>query len=243
MCIGKELLSLGKWVKIEEDVYRANNAMLFFIDDLHIYHDNVDREIEKWGRAETVVFASRHSSKSGRRTLSVHPVGNFGEAKFGGKNRELAPSSPLLMRNALKLLKEKAEGIDYDVCYEVTHHGPYLSTPAFFIETGSTEREWNDRKACRVIAETIMEIKGEKCEVALGIGGGHYAPRFTDIALKRNVAFGHMIADYRLDAIDGEMIIRAIDATPGVKYAYLHGAKGLQYKSIFESRGIECVVK
>lgn len=242
VCIGKELMSLQKWEKLGENIYRSGDKLMYFIEGTHLYHDNIDEEIKKWGKAEAIIFASRHSSTSERRTLSVHPIGNFGEAKFGGKSRELVTSAPLLMRNALKLLQVKAERMDYDVCYEVTHHGPYLSTPAFFIETGSTEREWNDRGACRTIAEAIIEVKNEKADVAIGIGGGHYAPRFTDIAMHKNIAFGHMIPDYQLPNIDEDMIQKAIDATPDAKYVCFHGKKSRKFKKFFEDKGIECIL-
>ena len=243
VCIGKELMSLQKWEKLGANVYRSGNILLYFIEGMHLYHDNIDEEIKKWGKAEAIIFASRHSSESRRKTLSVHPIGNFGEAKFGGKSKELVLSAPLLMKNALKLLQVKAESMDYEVCYEATHHGPYLSTPSFFIETGSTEKEWNDREACRTIAEVIIETKNEKADVAIGIGGGHYAPRFTDIALHRNIAFGHMISDYNLSNIDEDMIQKAIDSTPDVKFAYFHGKKSRRFKKFFEGEGIECTAK
>jgi len=243
VCIGNELLSIAKWRELDKNIYASKDRLLFFIDDMHLHHDNIDMEIMEWGKPEAVIFASRHSSASKKRTLSVHPVGNFGAAEFGGRKREIVPSSPHLMLGALKLLHEKSGEMNYDVCYEVTHHGPYLSTPAFFIETGSTEREWNDKEACRVIAETIMEMGEAGGATAVGVGGGHYAPRFTDIALKRGIAFGHMIADYRLPEVDGEMVRKAIRATSGTEYAYFHGKKGLKYKKIFEDEGIECIVK
>ncbi|NIA10239.1 MAG: transposase [Nitrospiraceae bacterium] len=243
MCIGKELLAVNEWEKTDDGVYISGDRLMYFIDDRHIYHDDIDREISKYGNPETIIFASRHTSESGRKTLSVHPIGNPGEAKLGGKSREFVPSSPSLMLAALSLLRKKADGTDYDVCYEVTHHGPYLSTPAFFIETGSTEKEWNDRRACRIIAETIMEAEEKGDKVAVGVGGGHYAPRFTDIALKRGIAFGHMLPDYQMPNIDEDIVRKAIYATPGAKYAYFHGKKGIKYKTIFEDEDIECIIK
>jgi len=243
VCIGEELLSLHKWTELGKNVYRTDGMLVFFIDDMHLYHNDIDVEIKKWAeRLDAVIFASRHQSESGRKTLSVHPIGNFSKAKFGGKNRELVPSAPALMGNALKLLHEKSGKMDYDVCYEVTHHGPYLSTPAFFIEVGSTEKEWGNVEACRIIAETIMNVKEKPHDIAIGIGGGHYAPRFTDIALEKGMAFGHMIPDYQLANVDNEMVLNAIYATPGVKNAYFHGKKGRHYKKIIEDKGIECIL-
>jgi D-tyrosyl-tRNA(Tyr) deacylase len=50
-----------------------------------------------------------------------------------------------------------------------------------FVEIGSTETEWKDRKAGFVIAKSIAEtIKNFKenpyNEIAIGIGGPHYCP-------------------------------------------------------------------
>ncbi|MEA2054337.1 MAG: D-aminoacyl-tRNA deacylase [Candidatus Thermoplasmatota archaeon] len=240
VCIGKELLSLHEWTEMEKNVYRKGGMLVFFIDDMHLYHDNIDREIKKWVHPlNAVIFASCHKSESGRKTLSVHPIGNFGKAEFGGKNGEMVPSAPSLMQDALQLLHEKAKGTDYDVCYEVTHHGPYLSTPAFFIEAGSTEKEWNDIEACRKIAQVLDSLRFSEGYSTIGVGGGHYAPRFTDLAIKSNVSFGHMIPDYQINNIDREMILKTIDATPGVKFVYFHGKKGWRFKKIFEEEGIE----
>src|ERR1039458_10696967 len=39
---------------------------------------------EDYPTAKLVVFLSRHSSQSGKPTLSVHAPGNFGDAELGG---------------------------------------------------------------------------------------------------------------------------------------------------------------
>ena len=113
---------------------------------------------------------------------------------FGGKEKELVPSAPSLMGDALHILHQK-ENIGYEVCFEVTQHGPFLSTPSFFIEVGSTEKEWEDANACKTIADVLQELRfPSKKKIAIGIGGGHYAPRFTDITLKelaKNIVIEH----------------------------------------------------
>lgn len=225
--IGKQLLSLRKWKK-RGKFYLNEDFLIYFINDLHIYHDNIDEEIEKFGYSpSTIIFASRHASKAEKKTLSVHAIGNFSKAEYGGIDKELIKCNPLLMRNALILLKEKNLD-EYEVCYEATHHGPYLKKPCFFIEVGSTEKEWRDDVACKAIAEAILNIEEEKYEVAIGIGGGHYAPRFTDIALGRNIAFGHISAKYAVEHLNEKMIDKMLFATPGCKKAYFHGG----YKKI-----------
>ena len=222
--IAKFLLSMEKWK--EGKIYEREGMLLYFINDEHIFHDYVDEEIENFGyEIDTIVFASRHASAAKKKTLSIHAIGNFSKAEYGGRDETLVTCNPLLMRNALELLKEKnLKG--YEVCYEATHHGPYLKKPCFFIEVGSTEKEWRDEKACRAIAETILEMEEKKYEIAIGIGGGHYAPRFTDIALERNIAFGHIAAKYAVPYLNEEMLKKMIKATPGCKKAYFHGEYG-----------------
>ncbi|MCD6513055.1 MAG: D-aminoacyl-tRNA deacylase [Thermoplasmata archaeon] len=227
--IGKELMKIAEWRR-EGDFYIHENMVMYHIPDMHLYHNNVDEEIRKEGyEIDAVVFASKHSSKSHIKSLTVHPIGNFGKALYGGKDEELVPSHPLLMKYALSLLHRKADGMEYQVSYEATHHGPYLKTPTFFIETGSTKEEWNNKRACRVIAEAILETGKNKdimndAEIAIGIGGGHYAPRFTDIAMKRNVAFGHIAAKYAVEFLSEKMLKKMVASTPGCSKAYYHGA-------------------
>ena len=235
--IGNQLLKNYEW-KNEGGVLIHENKIIYFIEDLHLYHDNVDEEIKKLGyNVDTIIFASKHSSKSGKKTLSVHPIGNFTFAEYGGKDMELVKTNPLLMRNALQLLKEK-NTMGYEVSYEATHHGPYLKTPTFFIEVGSTEKEWKNEKAGKIIADVIMEMKENSYDVAVGIGGGHYAPRFTDIALKNGIAFGHIAAKYSVPYLNDEMVEKMLAATPHCKKAYFHG-KYLEVEKILERKGIE----
>lgn len=68
-----------------------------------------------------------------------------------------------------------------------------------------------------------MEMKPGKYEIGIGIGGGHYAPRFTDISFKKNVAFGHIASKYVLSNFDEKAIQKMIDATPGCSKIYFHG--------------------
>ena len=95
--------------------------------------------------------------------------------------------------------------------------------------------------ACNAIADALLTGQGNTARVAIGLGGGHYAPRFTDLALDDDTAFGHMIPDYQLKHIDESMVQTAIDATPDVTAAYLHGVKGKRFRSLLESNGLTVV--
>jgi len=62
--------------------------------------------------------------------------------------------------------------------------------------------------------------------VLVGLGGGHYAPRFTDVALHRAAAFGHMVPKYALEALTPVLLRTALTAS-GADGLYLH-RKGMR---------------
>lgn len=163
---------------------------------------------EHFADVELVVFLSRHSSQSGKPTLSVHTPGNFGNAELGGLSRTLSVSPAAAMRDALKaLMRFKTEAkLDYEVSYECTHHGPSLKVPAMFVELGSSLQQWSDSRAAEVVAKAAMEAIANfhvtEQTAVIGIGGPHYNQRFTKMALEDDALFGHMIPKYALPNID-----------------------------------------
>jgi D-aminoacyl-tRNA deacylase len=163
------------------------------------------------------VFLSRHSSKKGIPTLSVHTPGNLSEAKFGGKPNTVSVSPATALKNALKEMAKLAtqQNLDFEVSYECTHHGPSLDTPAMFVELGSSPEQWKDIKAAEIVSEAAVAALTENSDspVALGIGGPHYNKKFTELALIDQWAFGHMIPKYTLDKIDLEMLRHCVERT------------------------------
>ncbi len=166
---------------------------------------------------QLIVFLSRHSSAKGIPTLSVHTPGNLSEAKFGGKPRTVSISPACAMKNALlemaKLTDER--GLNYEVSYECTHHGPSLNLPSMFVELGSSPKQWKDTKAAEVVADAAVAAVSEcsNYSVALGIGGPHYNKKFTKLALSAQRAFGHIIPKYALLGVDVEMIKQCVERT------------------------------
>ncbi len=59
---------------------------------------------ESFPNAQIIVFISRHSSASGKPTLSVHTPGNFAEAGLGGLPKMVSVSPAIAMSDALKSL-------------------------------------------------------------------------------------------------------------------------------------------
>jgi D-aminoacyl-tRNA deacylase len=219
-------------------VLRNDDLLLLEKEGTHLYFNGVDREIKETlskvngieGGLEVLVFLSRHRSEMDIRSLTVHPPGNYLQADYGGSPGKLPPSSPLFMSAALRALyrEKKKLGLSDQTTYEVTHHGPYLDTPSFFIEIGSNETRWDIKELGMAIARALLSNDFRKPEsdlsVAIGIGGGHYAPRFTDRAMRKKFDFGHMVPDYILENADDirSVIEMAAFSTPEVEGAFLH---------------------
>ena len=130
MNIRERLLHLASWEKsgdfkgmpilMKKDMYLVTN------DQFHIYAEELDQEIrEKCGlEFNGMIFASRHRAESGVRSLTVHPIGNFSEAKFGGRDQALVTSMPHEMTYAYRRLLANGKGLDYEITFEATPHRP-----------------------------------------------------------------------------------------------------------------------
>ncbi len=195
--------------------YDAGNIGIVEVEERLIYADHLDEKLKKFLDFDEILFASRHRSKDKRKLLSVHVSGNVATADFGGKPYSLAKPSPQTIKNYVLALKEKLHRVpDFIFSLEVTHHGPSeISTPSAFYEIGSTEEEWKDRSAARVVAEAILEaLKSEKrgWPVAVGVGGTHYAPRQTELILRTSLTFGHNFAKYTFQSLNSDFLTLAI---------------------------------
>ena len=199
------------FITLKEELVYAQNLTSFFND------------------LELVVFISRHSGASGKPTLSVHTPGNLGKAELGGLPRRVSVAPATAMKDALKAMAQFKEEmqLDYAVTYECTHHGPSLDVPTMFAELGSSEKQWSDSKGAEAVAHGAMEAISKfnatsRCNAVLGIGGPHYNERFTRLALKDGVIFGHIIPKYSLSYVDAEILSQCVEKTvEKVEYAVL----------------------
>lgn len=198
----------------------------------HIHDEGVDLRLPASIRDAhpTLVFPSIHRSGRNVPCLTVHPLGNPGSrAEVGGRPRTLVPTDPGRMVSALRLLDEEAVPLGLEATYEATHHGPAVGLPALFIEIGYGELPQPPPEAVRALAGVIPRIEpvpGDR--VALGVGGGHYVPHFTDLALRRRWAFGHLLSRHVLPEIDRATAAEALAATlgaEGVVYARAEDAR------------------
>lgn len=203
--------NISKFLNKDIEIFGINESIL------NLSH--LPSEIyEKVNKIDLIIAASQHKSKSKMPTLCVHSPGNFNEAKYGGKERELSIAPALEIRKAVIEFKRQQERrkLNYDVTLEATHHGPTLNFPIMFVEVGSSEEQWNDLNACEAAAGVINKlfskdnINENKIKVAIGIGGNHYASKFTKILFNENIAFGHIMPKYNFNE---EMIEQMISKT------------------------------
>lgn len=200
----------GEWKG--NPLYSRGEDRIATVNEHHIYADDIDVELSDiLGPIDHMVFISKHSSKANIHSLTVHPIGNFGTAKFGGMNGQLVPPAPHEMTGALRRLQKKTDlaGLlgEYEVSFEATHHGPFLRTPTYYIEIGSDEACWSDERAGKVIASTLMADRPKDIDhepVAVCVGGGHYAPKFTDIARRKSISIGHIVPSWAFEDLDEE---------------------------------------
>ncbi|MBI5158675.1 hypothetical protein HY992_01000 [Candidatus Micrarchaeota archaeon] len=178
------------------------------------------------------IFASRHASETGRPCFTVHPIGNWGKAELGGREKTIVTAFASKMKVALLELNRLAGLNNFTgrlVCFEVTHHGPFLEKPTLFVEVGSSEREWVEERACSVVAGAIMKTvdSNEEFDAFFGAGGGHYSPTFTKIGLLSEFSFGHMIPKHAVGNLEQEVFAQAIEKNVEQISTLLFDWKGL----------------
>jgi D-aminoacyl-tRNA deacylase len=213
----------------------------------------IDLDKVEWIKhtTESIVVLSPHKSESGTPCLTVHTPGNWGEARMGGQSFTLNYAMPVFMANYLNNLKKAArkQQLNVNVSYEVDHHGPTITAPITFVEIGSTIKQWTSPAYINAVVEALLNTMDneEHYDVAVGFGGGHYAPQFTTMTLEKGVAFGHIMPKYHTP--QQHTFIQSLEKnTHAVDYVVMDkkGLNAQQRKIIKElaaQYGVELVVK
>jgi D-aminoacyl-tRNA deacylase len=237
------LLDYG-YKEVSKNYYELGNTIIVIIDKDSLFADYIEREVEKELDVSigSLIFASRHSSQKKIPTLTAHTPGNFGKAAHGGKDGELCFSHPEATKKALQVMNQLCpEG--YSVAMEATHHGPITGVPSTFVEIGSTEENWQDERAGKVVAEAIQSLLSvHKKTKAVGIGGTHYCPKFTEVAFRTEIAVGHVLPKYA--EITEEHIRKALERNSGVDLVIMDWKgtpKRSTVRTIVEDMGHEVV--
>jgi D-aminoacyl-tRNA deacylase len=238
--IARNLVEHFDFEKSGENEYSSKSAVLRIIEKNSIFADIPESDFD------FIIFASRHSSAEGIHTFSIHTPGNFLDAQFGGKPGVICHSNPAAQKLALcemKRLKEEMS-LPYDVTMEATHHGPYTEKPTMFAEIGSGEEQWKDEKAGEVVACAIMkslDYKNHAFPKAVGIGGGHYCQKHTDLMLFRDTAVGHVITKHVPLTLD--RLLEARERNGGFDY-FVFDWKGTpergKVEKMLEEVGLPC---
>jgi D-aminoacyl-tRNA deacylase len=232
--------NIGKLLK--ENHKEIPQSQYFEIKDDVLDLDKYERELQK-KRPELIIVPSTHKSEAGVPMLNAHTTGNWTDDNSrGGEKRKLSIAPAPYIASAVRALRDKKEQLklNYEVGLEVTHHSPTIDLPVMFIEVGSSEKQWNDLTACRVVADVVAKIvasEPEKLDVCVGFGGPHYAPQFTRRVLAGKYATGHICPKHHIDAIDESMILQAFEKTipkPNVAVLEWKGLKPDQRAKIIE---------
>lgn len=232
--IRDRVLELGDWEKTNrtfrgQPVWSQSEAILVEVPGPVVTDEALDGDLRALGLPlRDVWFLSRHRAESGTPSLTVHPIGNHGEAKYGGRPGTLSPTAPRDMGALLRRLRHQREahGLPHAVTYEATHHGPFMTIPSLFVEIGSDDKWYEDRAGGMAVAVAIQEVlagQGRSAgPVLVGIGGGHYHPRPSDIAQDGLADFGHLIPSHAMpEGGVASVIARAVAATPGCEAVHI----------------------
>lgn len=177
-----------------------------------LYSDSLNsKNYPELQNIDFIVFASTHRSEKGNPSLSLHAPGNWRNADLGGHAGKVCATSAFVLKYLFKELNKNYEEDkdklkeNYDVTLEVTHHGPLIELPCCFIELGSSEKQWNEREAAKIVAKTILSLENYQEDnphgwtAAVGTGGPHYCNNFNKIQLNsEEYAIGHIIPEYAL---------------------------------------------
>ena len=191
---------------------------------------------ELYPDARSFIFLSKHRSDSQIPTLTCHCTGNFGDNPYGGNSREIALAYPSLQKAYLKAVTAARQTVsDYQVVIEATHHGPTsLKKPVLFAELGSSEKQWGDRNAAKVICDTLLDLLDrdfERCKkVGVALGGTHYPSKFNKLLLESDFGLAAVASKHNLIAIDELLLDQMIEKSVEKVTYIVVDSKGLGSK-------------
>ncbi len=239
-----ELFPFEKKENHHQLLTEKNLIFLYKLSTSTVDANHLDKKIN----ADFFIFATRHQSKEGVLSLSCHSPGNFGKAEHGGIPGKLSISSAIMQKKAfLELKKEVSKLPGYEATLEATHHGPFMQKPCMFIEIGSSEKQWENKDAGKILAEIIIKIINsenmQNQKIAIGIGGTHYCANFNKLLERTDFAISHICPKYSLADLSEELLSQMIkNSLEKVEYIILDwkglGSEKERIKSIAEKTGL-----
>ena len=213
---------LSKEMTKDGDVFHGKYYDLLIIPTPAISADWLEEKYDYDG----FIFLSKHAAESGLLALTCHSTGNFSEAKFGGREKQIAIPHPDIQKKYLKTLEEnKSQFSDFQITIEATHHGPTaLNKPSIFIEIGTTQKQWSDLSLCTSVARLVDQVLSEDIPsnpTAICFGGTHYPEKFTKELLDGVFGLGTVMPKHALDYLDENLFSHIMDRNKNVKAALL----------------------
>ncbi|MEM1662741.1 MAG: D-aminoacyl-tRNA deacylase [Pyrobaculum sp.] len=134
------------------------------------------------------VFISRHEMANPKPLYTVHTPGAWPEVSI---------ANPCLASNLYRFLcKNAAE--PFKCAFEATHHPPNTShISATFLEVGSGEAQWLDKRAVSLLVDAVEDIVVKNCagRSTMVVGDLHYVT-VGDYVLNGEIDLGHVIPKY-----------------------------------------------
>ena len=237
---------ISKNMTQDGEVYHGKNFDLVIISTPAISADWLEEKYIYDG----YVFLSKHASESSTLALTCHSTGNFSEAQFGGNPRQVAIPHPHLQKSYIQHLWKKRDVFSkFEITIEATHHGPTaLSKPTLFMEIGTTQKEWNDKKLCESVATIIVDEMSEQPkirDVAMCFGGTHYPQKFNKELIDGEFAFGTVIPKHALDNLDKGVFSHILKRNKEAKFALVDwsglGKNKQKVVDLIETAGLELI--
>ncbi len=218
------LLSTYSFTEFKKQSDFGNLYQLNEMDLLEINQEIVTADltsIEHEFNPKLIIVLSRHSAESGQPALLAHAQGNWTEqVLLGGCPETLSMTSATALKLVMEKIREQKEEYklnDFLCGLEVTHHGPFTSTPMIFVEIGSSEKQWKQAEPAIAVGEAAMYTAKnwpKKYPSVIGIGGSHYAPRFNKLIQCTDFAISHIVPKYALDTLNfAKMLNQAVEKT------------------------------
>lgn len=166
---------------------------------------------------DCIIVLSSHKSKVKEKVFTVHVPGNWNSADMGGIPKTLNACPVKAFKIFSQEVKKAADGIGWNFSLEADHHGPSCSVPILFVEMGTEEPEWTDKKAGNAIADGILRslercsLEDESYSAALCFGGGHFSKPLTKMQTEGDLAISHICPKYTIDSIDENLFAQAVE--------------------------------
>lgn len=222
----------------DQNIYEWNHQnkriLLITIQTKLIHAEKIDEKVQKQinlDKIDLIVFLSKHVSREGTPSFCVHSIGNWDIAEYGGQDKTITQTNAHFIKEFFLAMKSIVPEDYCDVTLEATHHGPFVSCPAVFVEIGSNQQAWLDEQrgeyVGQAVVQTIRQLGKKSYPQAIGFGGGHYGTNFNKILLRTDYAINFICPKHMLEYVDENLISQLITLSGSENVIALLDWKGL----------------